>query len=80
MSYVASIHCSCTKRHDYAVLRLTSAAQAGEAFGFVVNSFTLSLQITCLLVYPSPRQLKHKSTFYRFATQFVNINLYGCIA
>ena len=36
MSSVASISYSRTKRHDYAVLRLTSAAQAGEAFGFDV--------------------------------------------
>ena len=30
-SALSSIRCSRTKRHDYAVLRLTSAAQAGEA-------------------------------------------------
>ena len=40
MSSVASFRCSRTKRHDYAVLRLTSATQAGEAFGFVVIVFT----------------------------------------
>lgn len=36
MSSVASMSYSRTKRHDYAVLRLTSAAKAGEAFGFDV--------------------------------------------
>ena len=33
---VASIRCSRTKRHDYAVLRLTSAAQAGEALALTL--------------------------------------------